>query len=679
MELSNRALMILLSAASAGIVVAKTSDANAEAVGGVSMPVLTPELAATLVGERPAVAISSEGHNIIVPNGGTWAGAVSESDIIPEAFLNHYQSVRLLLTSSNLAYLMGGLNNVVTTEAGNAFVPAHSYDFWGLQGITRSIVTDERPIVMHFDGAPPEVLSSLGVSASATLPYHRDYHDADRYESFEYANGSNWISFGRRYLLSDDEVKRLVIVNAHAGEGTIDPNRIYVIRYNSTDHDGTLDLYIGRGDLVWDVLVDCPDTGACIGTNGLPIGHLAVGSQYIDLPGPRRLRHPMIDRLDHPINILNPETGATEEFTDGVFIIPRDLYGVPLSHPATPAPLPPGVPAPACADGVDNDGDGLVDMADPGCTGPTDNDETNPAVPPAVPSYACSDGADNDGDGLIDAADPGCTGPTDNDETDPVAPAPPETQPIDASGTGIVPPESGPAPPETAHVPSETAPAPPEAGDHVVLPPLRLEDPRLYFGLRALALAGNYLPNTGGIGMLTFGGKLAPNHYLGGLLGGGYFGSSLTVDPGSRVGLPNPDDPHALIGYAHAEDRRTAGDLLLGLEYRARLAEWFQLAVGAGIDLLFVDSNRSVEELLTTQDGIVVDSNSYNVPGLGVTPMGFVTGGFDFRLHPRVSLDLRGICTFDAEGHVGGGGGAGLTVYFGDTEGYSSGGNSSEE
>lgn len=37
------------------------------------------------------------------------------------------------------------------------------------------------------------------------------------------------------------------------------------------------------------------------------------------------------------------------------------------------------VPNPACSDGIDNDGDLLVDSADPGCSGPTDNDETDPA------------------------------------------------------------------------------------------------------------------------------------------------------------------------------------------------------------------------------------------------------------------------------------------------------------
>ena len=79
-----------------------------------------------------------------------------------------------------------------------------------------------------------------------------------------------------------------------------------------------------------------------------------------------------------------------------------------------------GTPAPAqCADTRDNDGDRLVDMADPGCTSPSDNDETNAAPPPAQ----CADTRDNDGDRLVDMADPGCTSPSDNDETN--APPPP--------------------------------------------------------------------------------------------------------------------------------------------------------------------------------------------------------------------------------------------------------------
>ena len=56
----------------------------------------------------------------------------------------------------------------------------------------------------------------------------------------------------------------------------------------------------------------------------------------------------------------------------------------------------------ACNDGVDADGDGLIDTEDPGCSTAFDNDEYH------VPE--CQDGIDNDGDGWIDLADLVCEG-----------------------------------------------------------------------------------------------------------------------------------------------------------------------------------------------------------------------------------------------------------------------------
>ena len=58
---------------------------------------------------------------------------------------------------------------------------------------------------------------------------------------------------------------------------------------------------------------------------------------------------------------------------------------------------------PACDDGLDNDGDGLVDYPDDGgCASINDESETDPL-------RLCDDGLDNDGDGKVDyPADPGC-------------------------------------------------------------------------------------------------------------------------------------------------------------------------------------------------------------------------------------------------------------------------------
>lgn len=61
----------------------------------------------------------------------------------------------------------------------------------------------------------------------------------------------------------------------------------------------------------------------------------------------------------------------------------------------------PHIPLEICGDGLDNDGNGLIDCADLTCA-------NTAACPPPV--ELCSDGLDNDGNGLIDCADLACTG-----------------------------------------------------------------------------------------------------------------------------------------------------------------------------------------------------------------------------------------------------------------------------
>ncbi|MEN8184968.1 MAG: hypothetical protein ABFS46_20800 [Myxococcota bacterium] len=64
---------------------------------------------------------------------------------------------------------------------------------------------------------------------------------------------------------------------------------------------------------------------------------------------------------------------------------------------------------PACDDGLDNDGDGLADLSDPGCAGATDVSERM--------VFTCDNGIDDDGDGKRDfradgSGDIGCKRPT---------------------------------------------------------------------------------------------------------------------------------------------------------------------------------------------------------------------------------------------------------------------------
>ena len=68
----------------------------------------------------------------------------------------------------------------------------------------------------------------------------------------------------------------------------------------------------------------------------------------------------------------------------------RDVFTSPSNAGSAPG---------ACSDGIDNDGDGVTDLADAGCRNTGWNIE-NPE---------CNDGVNNDPDGLVDLADAQCT------------------------------------------------------------------------------------------------------------------------------------------------------------------------------------------------------------------------------------------------------------------------------
>lgn len=72
---------------------------------------------------------------------------------------------------------------------------------------------------------------------------------------------------------------------------------------------------------------------------------------------------------------------------------------------------PDAVDGPHCGDGVDNDGDGNIDLGDSGCGSSGDLSERP----------ECDDGIDNDLDGTTDLSDPGCAATSDASETDPPA------------------------------------------------------------------------------------------------------------------------------------------------------------------------------------------------------------------------------------------------------------------
>ena len=123
-----------------------------------------------------------------------------------------------------------------------------------------------------------------------------------------------------------------------------------------------------------------------------------------------------LDLVKDPFAAVDGDDDENEEPAFEEMVLSAGLM-IPLgARPQPPAPPPPvAVVAPVlvCSDGVDNDGDGLIDFpADPGCTAVDDVDETDPPQ--------CSDGKDNDGDGLVDfPSDKGCAAADDKDETNP--------------------------------------------------------------------------------------------------------------------------------------------------------------------------------------------------------------------------------------------------------------------
>ena len=121
----------------------------------------------------------------------------------------------------------------------------------------------------------------------------------------------------------------------------------------------------------------------------------------------------LIDSFSFP---TNPGNGVSVERID------LTADDIAANWTASPCDLSPGAVncaastlITACADGVDNDGDGWVDLADPGCADAADGDES------LVGATECSDEVDNDGDGLVDGADPECADPTGAAEASPCA------------------------------------------------------------------------------------------------------------------------------------------------------------------------------------------------------------------------------------------------------------------
>lgn len=97
-----------------------------------------------------------------------------------------------------------------------------------------------------------------------------------------------------------------------------------------------------------------------------------------------------------PIALPPPDVPLIIQFLQNALTDPRTASNSPpFDRPGLHARVN------ACSDGIDNDGDGVIDGADGGCATPLDTSEHDHFI-------ICDDGIDNDGDGLTDGLDPSC-------------------------------------------------------------------------------------------------------------------------------------------------------------------------------------------------------------------------------------------------------------------------------
>ncbi len=102
------------------------------------------------------------------------------------------------------------------------------------------------------------------------------------------------------------------------------------------------------------------------------------------------------DPLVRQVRLAPPQRNDVVVFLQRALTDPRVEQGLPPFDAPTLHATPD-----ACADGIDNDGDGAADLADGGCFSDGDSSEY-------AHDLVCDDGLDNDGDGVVDGDDANC-------------------------------------------------------------------------------------------------------------------------------------------------------------------------------------------------------------------------------------------------------------------------------
>lgn len=206
-----------------------------------------------------------------------------------------------------------------------------------------------------------------------------------------------------------------------AGRVTI--NGVAIARTDATPAGGHAESYVTNASvalgpgITGEVLSSSTDV-SCV--NGQPsfsssgeVVNVAVGGTVVQIPanqGTVTIDIPLVGTL-----YLNQVVTTPTSITRRALFLDTALVDVVIAESKSnvegnPCGATPPPPPAECSDGVDNDGDKLIDADDPGCIGPdgvyNPNDDDESDTKPTQPQ--CSDGMDNDGDKAIDSGDPGC-------------------------------------------------------------------------------------------------------------------------------------------------------------------------------------------------------------------------------------------------------------------------------
>lgn len=357
--------------AATGSVILSPSAAHAD---GQARPVMTRKALEQVVREHPNMRIDPRNSNRALLTD-DWTGvefSTEEEKVVPAEQRRHDHDFRRALALGGEDSMVSTIN-AVSLSTGD-YLSDGSFDIWILRTLPNLVQPARpKPVQVNFNDGTSRLYQPDIIQTHWKTREHKDI--VNTINSVRLAKGMS--------PMSESQVKDYMMLNARQGM-SLDRNKIRVLRWFSQNYGSVVNVYEGRGDMVWDIMYKCPLTGKCLGTDGRPIEHLNKKGQMVLIKDQNyKLVHIKLDKIISGTNI--PGLGM---YVAG-YITKKGMYGEPVlaaaSQPVVepqppkvvtrtviirepvPAPAPTQAPRPECSDGIDNDGDGKIDHNDPDC------------------------------------------------------------------------------------------------------------------------------------------------------------------------------------------------------------------------------------------------------------------------------------------------------------------------